>query len=105
VNERERLDNRRQSITLKLVHGVSSRAYFLTHDDALEPHEFFLDGAKTGSEYAALMHDAATAASLARQYGCPLSVLAGAMGRDPVGEPISILARAVDEAKRYGGSG
>lgn len=76
---------------------------------AAEPGEIFLFGAKDGSDLAALCADGSVLVSIALQYGCPIEVLAEAIGRAPIEvdgpavRPVSILGAALDailEAKR-----
>lgn len=99
MTARDRLPNRRRNVTMTIEHAGHS--YFVTFNDAPEPSELFLDGAKNGSDLEAEMRAGAVAASLALQYGCPLAVLAGAMNRDANGGPCSALARAIDEARAW----
>jgi hypothetical protein len=56
--------------------------------------EIFLSNHRSGSQADANARDAAVAASLAFQYGCPLEVLRGALLRDMQGSPATPLGIA-----------
>ena len=58
--------------------------------------EIFLSNYRSGSQADANARDAAVAASLAFQYGCPLEVLRGALLRDMQGSPATPLGMALD---------
>jgi hypothetical protein len=58
--------------------------------------EIFLSNNKSGSQADASARDAAVAASLAFQYGCPLDVLRGALLRDLRGKAAAPLCAALD---------
>jgi hypothetical protein len=64
--------------------------------------EVFLSSHKLGSQADANARDAAVAASLAFQYGCPLDVLRGALLRDSRGRPATPLGVALDIAAAQG---
>ena len=55
-----------------------------------------VDHNKPGSQSDANARDAAVAASLALQFGCPLHVLQRAVLRDPQGRPSTALGAALD---------
>ena len=101
MTERRRLPDRRHSETLKLDHQtyVGTVKYIITvgfyEDDT--PGEIFVNTSmKMGNEADTAIADAAVAASLALQYGCPLGVLRAAMKRTPAGAPMGALAHALD---------
>jgi hypothetical protein len=58
--------------------------------------EIFLQSRKPGSQSDANARDAAVAASLALQFGCPLETLRHALLRDSHGWPSTPLGAAVD---------
>jgi hypothetical protein len=58
--------------------------------------ELFLQNHKPGSQSDANARDAAVAASLALQFGCPLETLRRALLRDPMGRPSTPLGAALD---------
>ena len=60
--------------------------------------EIFLSNNKSGSQADANARDAAVAASLAFQYGCPFDVLRGALLRDLRGKAATPLCLALDLA-------
>jgi hypothetical protein len=85
VTERQRLSNRRrlsESFPLEL-HGLRYTATFSRFDDG-RIAEVFLQNHKPGSQSDSNARDAAVAASLALQFGCPLETLRrGAAARFP----------------------
>ncbi len=48
-----------------------------------QPRELFLNGGKEGSQFDAMLADAATIISVALQYGVPVAALAKSVGRAP----------------------
>ena len=60
--------------------------------------EVFIDGAKAGTLYQALLNDASIVLSLLIQHGVAPAVIAESMGRTEDGEHTSILGVAVDLA-------
>jgi hypothetical protein len=60
--------------------------------------EIFLSNTKPSSQSDVNARDAAVAASLAFQFGCPLDVLRRALLRDPHGKASSPLGAALDIA-------
>jgi len=65
--------------------------------------EVFLQNHKPGSAADFFARDAAIAASLALQFGCPLEVLRRAVLRDPRGAPSTPLGAAIDVIAGMGG--
>jgi len=65
--------------------------------------EVFLQNHKPGSAADVFARDAAIAASLALQFGCPLEVLRRAVLRDPRGAPSTPLGAAIDVIAGMGG--
>src|SRR5947209_889328 len=93
---RQRLPSRRPSETLELeLHGLRYTATFSRGADG-EVLEVFLQNHKPGSQSDANARDAAVAASLALQFGCPLEVLQRALLRDSQGRPSTPLGAAID---------
>ena len=96
MNERERLRNRRRSETFTLeLHGLHYVASFSRFDDG-RVAEMFLQDHKPGSQSDSNARDAAVAASLALQFGCPLGVLRRALLRDAHGNASTPLGAALD---------
>ena len=96
MKPRQRLPNRRASTTFDLeLHGLRYTASISRFADR-RIAEIFLQNHKPGSQSDANARDAALAASLALQFGCPLHVLQRAVLRDPQGRPSTALGAALD---------
>jgi hypothetical protein len=96
-NTRRRLPNRRASLTFGLKsenHGFTCTFSRLA-DGRIG--EIFLQNFKPGSQLDANARDAAVAASLALQFGCPIEILQRALLRDSRGNPSTPLGAAIDE--------
>jgi hypothetical protein len=99
---RKRLLDRRHSEILELeLHGLRYTASFSRFADG-DVAEVFLQNHKPGSQSDATARDAAVAASLALQHGCPLETLQPAVLRDPAGRPSTPLGRALDLVAGWG---
>ena len=85
---RTRLPNRRPSVTRELEFAGKTYLVSAGFDDALELHEVFISGAKTGQDVMNIIEDASVVVSLALQYGATPAAIARSMGRVPSG-PIS----------------
>jgi hypothetical protein len=101
---RERLPNRRASITFEFRHANFD--YACTYARTIEGRvgEIFLQNCKGGSGADIAARESAIAASLALQHGTPLEVLQGALVRNPNGDAAGALGRAVDfivQAERF----
>jgi ribonucleoside-diphosphate reductase alpha chain len=95
--QRERLPNRRLGQTFELeLHGLRYMATISRFADG-RLAEVFLQNHKPGSQSDANARDAAVAASLALQFGCPLEVLRRALLRDAQGRPSTPLGAALDQ--------
>jgi hypothetical protein len=93
---RERLPNRRASETFPIeAAGLRYTATVSWFEDG-RLGEIFLSNHKPGSQSDANARDAAVAASLALQYGCPLPVLQRALLRDAQGRPSAPLGAVID---------
>jgi hypothetical protein len=94
---RERLANRRGSLTF----DVESLGLYFTvttsrfSDGRLA--EVFIRNHKSDSAAGIMASDAAIAASLAFQFGCPVEVLRRALSRDAQGKASSPLGAALDQ--------
>jgi hypothetical protein len=100
---RSRLPARRVSETFGFeVGGLYYRATISRFPEGSLVAEIFLSSHKSGSQADANARDAAVAASLALQYGCPLEVLRGALLRDMQGRPATPLGVALDIAAEQG---
>ena len=93
---RQRLPNRRLAETFEIeVSGLHYTATIGHFSDGC-PGEIFLQNHKPGSQSDANARDAAVAASLALQFGCPIETLKRALLRDSQGRPSTPLGAAVD---------
>jgi ribonucleoside-diphosphate reductase alpha chain len=96
MSQRQRLANRRASETFELQ--VGGQHYTTTIGRFADGMigEIFLQNHKPGSQSDSNARDAAVAASLALQFGCPLETLQRALLRDSHGRPSTPLGAAVD---------
>jgi ribonucleoside-diphosphate reductase alpha chain len=93
---RQRLPNRRGSETFTLeVSGLRFTATASQFGDGTIG-EVFLQNHKADSTAGIMASDAAIAASLALQFGCPLETLRKALSRDPRGNATGPLGVALD---------
>ncbi len=82
--ERSRLPNRRPSHLEALEMDGQVITACIGFDPATgQPREIFLNGGKEGSQFDAMLADAATIISVALQYGVPVAALAKSVGRAP----------------------
>jgi hypothetical protein len=96
MSERARLPNRRASSIFELeVAGLRYTASISQFPDG-RVGEIFLQNHKPGSQSDSNARDAAVAASLALQFGCPLDTLRRAVLRDAAGRPSTPLGAALD---------
>jgi hypothetical protein len=104
MTARRELPQRRQSETFEFdldgVRYVASVSEFETGGIA----EIFIRGPKIGSAAGAAAHDAAVTASLALQFGVPLTAIRKALLKLPNGTSAGPLGRALDliDARAYG---
>jgi hypothetical protein len=96
MSTRHRLENRRANTTfdveaLGLRFTVSASRY-----PNGQPAEIFVTNHRAGSAAGIMASDAAIAASLALQFGCPIDVLRKALSRDSAGRPTSPLGVGLD---------
>jgi hypothetical protein len=95
--ERQRLPARRPSITFQFeLHGLRYTASFSRFPNSDRIAEIFLQNHKPSSQSDSNGRDAAVAASLALQYGCPLEALQRAVLRDANGQASTPLGAAID---------
>lgn len=96
MNDRRRLPNRRGSMTFTLeVSGLKFTATASCFDDGVLG-EVFLQNHKADSTAGIMASDAAIAASLALQFGCPVETLRKALCRDARGNATGPLGRVLD---------
>ena len=96
MTTRRRLPNRRGGETFDIeVAGLSYTCTVGRFADG-QVAELFLQNHKPGSQSDSNARDAAVAASLALQYGCPLEELQRKLLRDPQGRPSTPLGAALD---------
>jgi hypothetical protein len=96
MTERERLPNRREHELLDFEHaGIRYTAGIGRFEDGALG-EIFLNAAKQGTTVDANARDAAVAASLLLQYGCPVETLRSALMRNGDGSASGPLAHALD---------
>src|SRR5262249_10435554 len=96
MTARERLANRRASSTFELEFGGLRYSTTISRFSDGRVGEIFLQNHKPGSQSDANARDAAVAASLALQFGCPLEVLRRALLRDAQGRASTPLGAVVD---------
>jgi hypothetical protein len=94
---RNRLPNRRMGETFELECGGLKYVCTVGRFADGSIGEVFLTNSKPSSQSDVNARDAAVAASLAFQFGCPLDVLRRALLRDPHGKASSPLGRALDQ--------
>jgi ribonucleoside-diphosphate reductase alpha chain len=96
MNERVRLPNRRQSETFEVqALGLRFTVSASRYPDG-KPAELFITNHRAGSAAGIMASDAAIAASLALQFGCPVDVLRKALSRDSAGRATSPLGIGLD---------
>ena len=96
VTDREHLPARRPSLVFDLeLNGLRFTASYSCFPDN-RVGEIFLQNHKPGSQSDSNVRDAAVAASLALQFGCPLQTLQHAVLRDSGGRPSTPLGAAID---------
>jgi hypothetical protein len=93
---RQRLPNRRASINYTFESGG-----LMSPDGQVA--EILLSNTKPSSQSDVNARDAAVAASLPFQFGCPLETLRRALLRDPSGKAASPLGQALDLIAREDG--
>jgi hypothetical protein len=93
---RERLANRRGHELLDFEHGGIAYTAGIGRFDDGSVSEIFLNTRKHGTAVDTNARDAAVAASLLLQYGCPVEVLRRALTRNGDGSASGPLARALD---------
>ena len=102
---RSRLPSRRASETFDFeVGGLHYRATISRFPEGGCVAEIFLCNNKSGSQADSNVRDAAVAASLAFQYGCPLDVLRNALLHDLRGKAATPLGVALDLVAEREGS-
>ena len=103
MTERQRLPNRREHELLDFEHaGIRYTAGIGRFEDGALG-EIFLNAAKHGTAVDANARDAAVAASLLLQYGCPVDTLRSALTRNADGSASGPLAHALDLLSAQGG--
>jgi hypothetical protein len=104
MTARERLPDRRPSVVFEFeIHGLRYTAT-VSHFTDGRPAEIFLQNHKPGSQSDSNARDAAVAASLALQHGCPIDVLRRAVLRDSRGNASTPLGAALDRIAANGES-
>jgi hypothetical protein len=96
MTARRRLKNRRASQTFDFESQGQKFACTASLFDSGEVAEIFLSGAKASSQSDVNIRDAAVAASLAFQHGCPIETLRHALLRDAHGRACGPLGEALD---------
>jgi ribonucleoside-diphosphate reductase alpha chain len=92
---RARLPDRCESISFSFeLNGLSYHATYSRFPGA-GVAEIFLRNHHVGSHADIAANDAAVAASLALQFGCPFETLQQALGRDSRGQPAGPLGHAI----------
>lgn len=97
---REQLPRRRaaETLTFELQEGSAALCYVgtLGYYENGQPGEIFLNALKQNTPVDANARDAAIAASLALQFGCPIETLRHALTRNPDGSPATPLGKFLD---------
>jgi hypothetical protein len=96
-SRRQRLPNRRRSITEDITIGNAALSPCIGFDHAGRPAEVFICGAKDGSGLAAILDDASVVISVALQHGIP-----GALAKSIARIPESLEGPAVKPASPIG---
>ena len=96
MTEREKLPNRRMRTPIQFEHGGHRFTGGAGHYPDGRVGEVFLSGNKPNSPRDIEVKDAAIAASLALQYGCPMAVLRHAVLRDDEGKAAGPLGQLLD---------
>ena len=96
VTSRQRLSNRRGHELLDFEHGGIRYTAGVGRYEGGALAEIFLNTAKHGTAVDVNARDAAVAASLLLQYGCPADTLSRALTRNGDGSASGPLARALD---------
>jgi hypothetical protein len=94
---RRRLENRRLSESFDFEVGGLRYHCTASRFDSGEIAELFISNTKPSSQSDVNARDAAVAASLALQFGCPAEMLRKALLRDPRGKASSPLGEALDK--------
>jgi hypothetical protein len=94
---RKRLPDRRGSLTFTLEAGGLSFTATVSRFADGAPGEVFLQNHKATSTAGIMASDAAIAASLALQFGCPVETLRKALCRDARGNATGPLGVALDK--------
>jgi hypothetical protein len=95
-HERQRLPNRRGHELLDFEHGGISYTVGIRRFEDGKLAEIFLNTAKHWTAVDVNARDAAVAASLLLQHGCPIDTLRQALTRNGDGSSSGPLARALD---------
>jgi hypothetical protein len=100
MTDRDRLPNRRLASTFDIE--VAGLLYTCTVGRFSDGRigEVFLQNHKPSSQSDSNARDAAVAASLALQHGCPLDVLRGALLRDSQGRPSTLASVGLRQLRR-----
>jgi hypothetical protein len=105
MTARSRLPNRRGSLTFDIeVSGLTFTATASRYPDG-RLGEIFVTNHKAGSAAGIMASDAAVAASLALQFGCPVEILRKALCRDGSGKasgPVGVALDALDDGGNHG---
>ena len=96
MTERKKLPNRRPHQVVKFQHDGFSYTAGLGYFDDGTLAEVFLNVAKNGTSLDAQARDASILASLALQYGAPVSVVRHALTRNGDGSASGAIGRLLD---------
>jgi hypothetical protein len=97
MTERRRLADRRASATFVIESQGLAFTVTVSAFDTGEPAEIFITNHRASSGAGIMASDAAIAASLALQFGCPAEVLRRALARDGRGNASGPLGAALDK--------
>ena len=93
---RQRLPDRRMSITFDLKHGSACYSVSVGVYDDNRPGEVFLTGGKSGSDMDGLLADLGVLLSRSLQHGDSVEALAAGMGRLGGNAPASLIGTVLD---------
>lgn len=85
------LPNRRDGVTVPVVHRNQTFACTFSFDDSGHVREAFMRSTKEGNDFSALMVDACIAVSILLQHGESMGSLVKVFGQDEAGVPQSAL--------------
>lgn len=102
MTERRTLPARRTCETIAVEHRGRNYLVTVGHYEDGSAGEVFVAGTKAGADMDGVCRDAAVLLSIAMQHRVPLSVMAGAITRNPDGSPSTVIGAILDLLSRHG---